>query len=201
VLGRYQELLHFVEDDAGKENVERKQLNLLSHMPLLSMMNTKYILSPYPFDSCLLKLIFSEKVTHFEVPLYLYENLQVLPPFYFASSTHFLREGALGDNFKLLTSAEIDPTKTTFIECDTCRDKPFVKDLEKKVTLVTRDASHAVFHTESSTAEWLVLSNTFVPGWHATIDGKLAQIYYANYVYQAIEIEPGKHIVSFSYDI
>jgi hypothetical protein len=45
----------------------------------------------------------------------------------------------------------------------------------------------------------LVASETFYPGWTATIDGHPADIIVANYVLRGVEVPPGKHRVRFAY--
>ena len=47
---------------------------------------------------------------------------------------------------------------------------------------------------------FLVLSDTYYPGWKAHVDGKLSRIYRADYTLRAVYLEPGKHIVKFIYD-
>ena len=46
---------------------------------------------------------------------------------------------------------------------------------------------------------WLVLSDTWYPGWRAGLDGKPVDIYKANYLFRAIHVPAGEHNVQFSY--
>lgn len=46
----------------------------------------------------------------------------------------------------------------------------------------------------------LVLSDTYYPGWRATIDGKSTPIYKANYTMRSLSVPAGNHIVVFSYE-
>lgn len=47
---------------------------------------------------------------------------------------------------------------------------------------------------------FLVLSNTYYPGWKAYIDGRDAHIYRADYAFQAVAVEKGRHHAVFRYE-
>lgn len=46
---------------------------------------------------------------------------------------------------------------------------------------------------------YLVLSDTYYPGWKASVDGTAQPLLKANYVMRALSLQPGRHIVVFSY--
>ena len=50
------------------------------------------------------------------------------------------------------------------------------------------------------TAGVLVLSDTYYPGWRATVDGKPAEVLRANAAMRGVAVEPGHHVVQFTYD-
>ena len=52
---------------------------------------------------------------------------------------------------------------------------------------------------EAKAAGYLVLLDTFYPGWVATIDGRPAAIQRANYVGRAVFVPRGQHTVRFQY--
>jgi hypothetical protein len=53
--------------------------------------------------------------------------------------------------------------------------------------------------TDSSRDGFVVLSDTYYPGWIAAVDGKPAEIYRANYTIRAVPVPKGTHIVTFIY--
>lgn len=57
-------------------------------------------------------------------------------------------------------------------------------------------------HIETSQNEegFLVLLDTFFPGWKVEVDGKPEHIYRANYFYRGVKLAPGNHRIEFSYE-
>lgn len=56
-----------------------------------------------------------------------------------------------------------------------------------------------VIQTKSAAPAFLVLSDTFFPGWQATVDGQPTQLYATNYLFRGVAVPAGSHIVTFSY--
>jgi uncharacterized membrane protein YfhO len=51
----------------------------------------------------------------------------------------------------------------------------------------------------SADGGWLVLADTWYPGWQAAVDGERVPLYRADYLFRAVEVPPGEHQVSFTY--
>jgi hypothetical protein len=65
--------------------------------------------------------------------------------------------------------------------------------------IISENPNRIVIQVESPSPGWLVLSDTWYPGWRASVDGEPVMIHKANYLFRAIEIPSGLHQVVFYY--
>ena len=62
-------------------------------------------------------------------------------------------------------------------------------------------APHRVVITAASDHPgYLVLTDTWFPGWTAHVDGRESPVERADYAFRAVRLEPGRHEVEFRYD-
>jgi len=72
--------------------------------------------------------------------------------------------------------------------------------MSEAANIVSYDNDQVVIEAEAKADAWLVLLDSYYPGWRATVDGNLAEIYRANGFFRAVRIPAGKHTVSFEYN-
>jgi hypothetical protein len=68
-------------------------------------------------------------------------------------------------------------------------------DAEPRVEWRQRTANRVELETDAPSAGWLVLSQTFYPGWSALVDGAPTAIERAQLAFQAVAVEAGRHRV------
>jgi hypothetical protein len=71
---------------------------------------------------------------------------------------------------------------------------------ESAVQSLTDSGNAVTIRASSPQAGWLILSDTFYPGWQATIDGAPVDIRLANEVFRAIDFPGGDHTIEFRYE-
>ena len=161
---------------------------------ILSMMNVKYIISAYQLDEKIFKKVFKTETTRFHIPVYIYENPNVMPRFYFAKLVKSIKsdeEGAL----QTMLASGLNFNDLTFIECgNDCGQNSGGKiiDYDYKDGYLWLDA-------DSRTGGWFVFSESFDRNWQAKINGSAFPIYRANYIYQAVKVPAGENIIEFKY--
>lgn len=65
--------------------------------------------------------------------------------------------------------------------------------------VTARTSTHVAIEVDANDSCALVLSDTYFPGWKATIDGAPAEIFPANYAFRGVLIPQGRHVVEFAY--
>src|SRR5207247_1360779 len=60
-------------------------------------------------------------------------------------------------------------------------------------------SNRVVCEVDAKTSGFLVLLDTYYPGWCAYVDGRDAEILRANFAFRAVEVPAGKHQVEFVY--
>ncbi len=182
---------------AGLPEGERiSQFVTKQKIALLSMMNVKYVISSLellpPF-----KKVYSSLLDKYKIPIYVYENPSYLPRIYFAQNVNFIppnEEVAL----KTVTTI-LDFKKTAVIECsNNCKKGQY--DRKSSLEINRLEPGLAIVKTKTNSASWLIFSESWFPGWLAFIDGQSAKIFTANYIYQAVNVPSGEHMIEFRYE-
>jgi hypothetical protein len=66
---------------------------------------------------------------------------------------------------------------------------------------LTSHGPHAVqVRAVTDRPAYLVLTDTWYPGWTARVDGRAAQVWRANHAFRAVSVSPGEHLVEFRYE-
>ena len=88
------------------------------------------------------------------------------------------------------------PLKTVVLE-----EMPFKNYYAGKGFAAIKKYSQRDIEIEATSSDggFLVLTDTFYPGWRVFIDGKKSKIYQANYIFRAVEIPKGNHNIRFEY--
>ncbi|MGQ9682470.1 MAG: YfhO family protein [Anaerolineae bacterium] len=70
---------------------------------------------------------------------------------------------------------------------------------DDRVSIVDYAAERVVLRTQSAAAGYLVLADSYYPGWIATVDGQAAQVLRADVALRAVQLGAGDHEVVFEF--
>ncbi len=131
--------------------------------------------------------------------LEIYRNNGALPEAYIVSEAVFVEEQ--DQALEWISSDRFDSSKQVVIESAPVQlnDKASTIAHESSVQLTRAGDTTVTIDVATPHPGFLVLTDLWYPGWQATIDGAPAQMYRANYLFRAVQLSPGHHVVSFRY--
>ena len=127
---------------------------------------------------------------------FVHRNLKVLPRARLVGRPVYVEDAAEGVKALERLGAE---NRTRLIVEDPTRPLAASAKVSGTARIVTDLPERVVVETGSSAPAYLVLADTFDPGWSATVDGSPAPIRPAYVAFRAVALTPGAHIVAFTY--
>jgi len=127
----------------------------------------------------------------------IYENHDVLPRAFIVHRGRAVPDDS--EALRLLMAPEFDPNAAVLLATDQVRAVEPANSGEDSVWLSVYDSGRVVIEAQLATDGYLVLTDTWYPGWDARIDGKASPILRANLMFRAVYLPAGYHIVEFTY--
>jgi hypothetical protein len=192
----------------------------------LSLQRVKYIVSDLPVEDESLELIekipFSQTVDHYAfvitpegmktttVPAtatWLYENKEVYPHILLVHQARVIEneEEALG----VVLSEDFKPEREVILEKELRNQvsslpagKAGIKYQVSKgeVRVVDYQNNEVVIEVKAGQPGFVVLADSYYPGWRAWVDGKETEILRANYAFRAITVAEGEHRIKMKFE-
>ena len=160
---------------------------------LLSLMNVKYILDYGEIPG--LNLIFADGVR-------IYCNDDALPRAYVVSQARVVSDDE--ELLAKLSSQAFDPRRTVLLRPTRSQEPISYPPIPCHLSLIPLSPEYSPNAVRIEVAldrdGYLVLSDTYYPGWRAYIDGEEREILRANYAFRAVPLESGQHTVLFKYE-
>jgi hypothetical protein len=130
----------------------------------------------------------------------IYENLDALPQAYLVHKVKLATSKE--DALKSIENPQFKPREEAVIEdAHNSVVLPTTFTADKDQVRWTRPSNNEVqVEVTCQDAGLLVLTDTYYPGWEATLDGKEVPIMRANYLFRGVSIPGGSHTVRFRYN-
>ena len=164
--------------------------------PVLGSLDVKYVLVPARIEAPVapaMKLVFSDP--HVRI----YENPRLFPRALFTASVRCEQNPARV--LEEVTAASFDPSTMAVVEG--CRSLP-VEDAPSPapdlVSIKRREFNRIELSSSAARNRFLVLGETYFPGWKALVDGHEVEIYRTNYLFRGIVVPAGTHAIEFRYE-
>lgn len=140
----------------------------------------------------------------------IYENKKALPQNYFFSKIKLFddeKEALLHlkhNNYKVDDGIPVETAGISHMQLDLLRKLETLNCFMPGSMIPAIDLDEAQdiqeFRTTFNDPKLLVISNTYYPGWKASIDGRSTELMHANYMFQAVYIPAGSHQVRVYFD-
>lgn len=163
---------------------------------LVDLASIKLILTQFKPMPDRYKLIYTSKQG-----IAIYENPQALPEAYLVGqevrvqSEIEARQAVSSPAFDCRRAVIIEPISKAVAHVDDSKKSSLFLPL----TAVRKNGNQVSIDYSSTVPAYMVLTDTFYPGWHATIDGVPTEIFRANYLFRAVHVPSGIHRVRFEY--
>ena len=126
--------------------------------------------------------------------LTVYENSQMLPRAFMVFASLVEPEPAQALN--LIKEGQFDPAQTVLLTAGT----PFSGEVGISDVTITEISNNSLaLQVESEKPGYLVVSDSFYPGWRAFVNDDEQEILRANYHFRALFLQAGQHTVRFEY--
>ncbi|MDN3513587.1 MAG: YfhO family protein [Candidatus Brocadia sp.] len=195
VIKEYSEFINLSDGKPVKEPRIVMEVAQLSR--LTNLLNVKYILLPahVRLEHPTIKLIFHDS------KYALFQNIQALPRAFIVHEAKTLQgRDAI---FKELSGSEFNPKKYAILEepsrliMDTATEN---LQQEPAPTILEYSPNSVTIKASLLEDGYLVLGDTFYPGWNAYVDGKKSKVLKTDYILRSVFLEKGEHVVQFVYE-
>ena len=158
---------------------------------IMDLFNVKYVISPWPITSDALRPLPSSG------GVLLYQNPAVLPRAFIVGSYRLAASPA--DAQGILLSEGFDPAREAILY-ERPDFSPVTVRENAEVKFETYESRKVVLNVKSEAPGLLVLSDTYYPGWKATIDGRESKILKTNLCQRGLIVPGGSHTVTFTFE-
>ncbi len=155
--------------------------------PALALSNVRYLLARSELSATALKPVFDSGGYR------IYENTRALPRFFL---TRCVKPAAnLEKASELLRAADFDPSRCAILEPPAARLRPSSASEPGEVSVISYKQARITVRVRTAADSMLVATDSWYPGWSATVDGRPAPLYAADAAFRGIAVPAGNHTV------
>lgn len=188
-LKNYAQLVSMIETGKTEDIKFNRIIRPKNHKSnLFKLLNAKYILALDELGDPF-KLVFHEGDSRVYIDPTTNERA------YFAEKTTLVKSDE-ESKIKLL-DADFDPKKDAVVF--KTQSKSYTVSPDDKVEIHNYQSSEIKLSTETKNDSFLVLLDTYYPGWKAKIDGRSIPVYRTNHAFRGISVPAGRHEIVFYY--
>lgn len=180
---------------------------LIVNNPMFDLTNVKYVMTPP--DRTLAESLESPElapdIVHqfqmvYEGEVRVWQNMDALPRAFIVNGIQSVEDedGAI----EAMSESGFNPAAIAVVEDAPADTLPLLDDnqIHRSVTFDSYDDNNLSLTVQTDLPSFLVLTDTYYPGWKATIDGESTTIYPTDLAFRGIFVPEGEHTIEFSYE-
>ncbi len=125
-----------------------------------------------------------------------YEHLGALPRAFVAHKAQVVEDDETA--LAILSDPAFDPSQEVVLASGEAL-AAVTGGQEAEINLISYEPEEILLEARLEAPGYLVLTDTFYPGWEASVDGQPAPIQRANLYFRAVPLTAGEHLVAFHY--
>lgn len=126
-----------------------------------------------------------------------WENQDAMPRAFLVHSAQVLDDGAALARIK---SGDFHPERVVYLSEGHEQVEPIqTGNAENRVEITHYEPDRVSIDISTDQVGYLLLTDSWYPGWNVTVDGRTAPIYRADVLFRAVAVEPGQHTLVFEY--
>ncbi|MCX8044070.1 MAG: YfhO family protein [Desulfobacterota bacterium] len=198
LLTRYYDVFSVVERCFSERQTDASAVQRCSS--ILSLLNVKYIISPFPLHGFPFSLVR-------DGPVKIYKNPSVLPRAFVVDHVAVCPDDATV--LAAIMHEGYQPSANVYITAEDAKKVAGIKDMPREkadaapppgsVWIEGYQPSRVLLRASLSRKALLVLADTYYPGWKAFDNGREIPVLRVNHTLRGVVIDPGDHIVIFSF--
>lgn len=155
--------------------------------PIINLLNVKYVLTTRPLPNAGYTLVYDGEIK-------IYRNDRVLPRAFMVPQARVVPDRAA----LLAQMQQFDPSREVLLEQDPGA-VPTASCALRPVSVEKYTGSEVIVKSNQDCAGWLVLSDSYFPGWLAYNNEQDTPLYRADYNFRAVFVPAGEHTIRFKY--
>jgi len=203
LLDNYAQFMDLIEDGISRDrSIYPPDRAASLSSKLLDLLNVKYVISREDTREDMAWLEQSDDTIElvYDGEVKIYENKDALPRAFVVTNYEVLQDKE--EIFAELTREGFDPASCVILEQEPAPHAVGADVLarESSANILEYAPSRVTVEARMSSDGFLVLSDLYYNGWRAFVDGDEGTVYKADYIFRAVQLSEGRHIVEFVFD-
>lgn len=148
------------------------------------------------FDVASLAKLNNYRLVYFDYGTTMLENRDAMPRAFIVHTSRIMSDPQVLED---LSATTFRPDRTVLLSEGAASDALPSVEQDDSVEIMTYRPERIDIKAKTSDSGYLVLADTWYPGWTATMDDQPVPIIRADYIFRAIPLQSGAHVIVFEY--